>query len=83
MQRVFISGLRPETASDDKPQTSLGMYIDAQVAAMLELDRVSNNNAGKNILELMIRFFTRPPPPEKYESMKDFLLYRREDAAVP
>ncbi|CAG8390390.1 unnamed protein product [Penicillium salamii] len=34
------------------------------------------------MIQQMVRFFTRPPPP-RYKDMEEFLLYRHEDAAVP
>ncbi|KOS18748.1 Fusicoccadiene synthase [Escovopsis weberi] len=82
LHRVFITRLKPETASVDEPQTSLEKLVDAAVTEMLELDRLNNNHAGRRTLELIIGFFSRPAPPDKYESLEDFLVYRREDAAV-
>lgn len=50
---------------------------------ILEVDRATGNTAGRELIELMVRFLSRPPPPEKYHSLREFLSYRHEDAALP
>ena len=85
VQDEFISRMRPENsgAMADKPRSSLKYLIDQAISEIIELDRVSGNNAGQEMIDLMIRFFTRLPPPTEYKNLEDFLLYRHEDAAVP
>ncbi|KAJ6061414.1 uncharacterized protein N7446_005534 [Penicillium canescens] len=83
VQEEFVSRMKPDFNGDDKPRTILQSMIDQAIQEIMELDRECGNNAGQDMIDLMIRFFTRPPPPAKYNDMEEFLLYRHEDAAVP
>ncbi|RCI09985.1 hypothetical protein L249_8495 [Ophiocordyceps polyrhachis-furcata BCC 54312] len=83
VQQVFVDRMRPGRNPTGDHMSSLESIIDRTMARILELDEESGNNAGRDMIDLMIRFFTRPAPPDKYDSMEDFLLYRHEDAAVP
>lgn len=56
--------------------------IDEVIVEILELDLRSNSQSGKQMLEELVKFFSRPAPPSKYSTMRDFLLYRHEDAGV-
>lgn len=75
--------MQPGANCNDRPRSSLESKIDETIAEILELDRKHGNNAGEEMIELMIRFFSRPGPPKEYKNMEEFLLYRHEDAAVP
>lgn len=75
--------MKPNFECGDKPRTILQSMIDHAIQEIMSLDRDCGNNAGQDMIDLMIRFFTRPPPPENYNNMEEFLLYRHEDAAVP
>ncbi|RDA92444.1 hypothetical protein CP533_6459 [Ophiocordyceps camponoti-saundersi (nom. inval.)] len=83
VQEVFVDRMRPESHRNAGHKSSLESMIEKIITRILELDEQSGNDAGRDMIELMVRFFTRPAPPEKYDSMEDFLLYRIEDAAVP
>ncbi|KAJ6047850.1 hypothetical protein N7499_000567 [Penicillium canescens] len=48
-----------------------------------EVDAASGNNVGQEMIEQMVEFFLRPPPPKEYKNMEEFLLYRHVDAALP
>lgn len=63
-------------------QEGVQRLIDSTIADILEVDRKNNNNIGKEMIELMVRFFTRPEPPASYANLREFLLYRHKDAAV-
>lgn len=75
--------MRPRSNTTTLPETKLQELIDKTIEEIHEVDRVSGNTAGQEMLELMVRFFSRPPPPKQYKDMEEFLLYRHEDAAVP
>jgi hypothetical protein len=75
--------MKPDFNAGGKPRTILQSMIDQAIQEIVELDHVCGNNAGQDMINLMIRFFIRPPPPAKYNDMEEFLLYRHEDAAVP
>ena len=66
----------------DDPKSSLNSLIDDTTAEILDLDRNNGNDSGREMLDEMVRFFGRPPPPDKYNNMEEFLLYRHQDAAV-
>ncbi|KAF3396683.1 hypothetical protein DPV78_008181 [Talaromyces pinophilus] len=83
VQDEFVARMQPGYIDTKNFKSDLQLLIDKTVAEILKLDQDNGNNAGQDMLELMIRFFTRPPPPKKYTSMEEFLLYRHEDAAVP
>ncbi|RDA87821.1 hypothetical protein CP532_2963 [Ophiocordyceps camponoti-leonardi (nom. inval.)] len=85
VQEVFVDRMRPEKShrSNGDALSSLDSMIEKTIARILQLDEESGNDAGRDMIDLMVRFFTRPAPPEKYDSMEEFLLYRHEDAAVP
>ena len=70
------------TAAEEGKST-LHLMIDRAILEIKELDCVSGNAAGQEMIDLMVRFFMRPPPPNEYKDMEEFLLYRLEDAAVP
>ncbi|XP_044717143.1 putative Aristolochene synthase [Hirsutella rhossiliensis] len=80
---VFIERMQPSGSHTYGPESALQSLIDDTIAQILELDQENGNDSGRTMIEMMIRFFSRPPPPEKYDCMEDFLLYRHEDAAVP
>ncbi|KAF3482463.1 uncharacterized protein GIQ15_05222 [Arthroderma uncinatum] len=83
VQKVFISRMQPESNSNiHHPETTLESLIDETIAEIFELDRKNGNDAGRVMIEEMIRFFNRPGPPEKYNSMDDYLLYRHQDAGI-
>ncbi|KAJ5172263.1 hypothetical protein N7492_004856 [Penicillium capsulatum] len=82
IQQEFISRMNPDFDNGDKPRTTLQSMIDHAIQEIIELDHKYGNNAGQEMIDLMIRFFTRPPPPAKYNDMEEFLLYRHEDAAL-
>lgn len=75
--------MKPDFDRGNRPGTILQSMIDQAIQEILELDADSGNNAGQDMIDLMVRFFTRPPPPARYDDIEDFLLYRHEDAAVP
>lgn len=78
----FIVRMQPWLNNIDPPKTKVQEMIDQVIEEVLEVDRVSGNNAGQEMLEIMVRFFSRPPPPTQYKDMEQYLLYRHEDAAV-
>ena len=61
----------------------LHLGSDDTIEETLELDREGESDAGRVMIDLMLHFFTRPPPPASYNNMEEFLLYRHEDAAIP
>jgi hypothetical protein len=75
--------MRGGSTRDDAKQSLLQFMIDQALAEIRELDRISGNTAGQEMIDLMVAFFTRPPPPESYSNMDEYLVYRHEDAAVP
>jgi hypothetical protein len=64
-------------------RTDIQEIIETSVSDVLEMDRQNGNSNGREMISLMLRFFNRPAPPAKYQSLRDFLLYRHEDAAAP
>lgn len=66
----------------DGPKSSLHSLIDETTTEILDLDRNNGNDSGRKMLDEMVQFFSRPPPPDKYNNMEEFLRYRRQDAAV-
>ncbi|OJJ33320.1 hypothetical protein ASPWEDRAFT_30406 [Aspergillus wentii DTO 134E9] len=83
VQNQFVARMQPGFKSNDEPKSFLQMMIDQAIEEIQELDRVSGNNGGQEMIDLMVQFFTRPPPPKQYKDLEEFLLYRHEDAAVP
>ncbi|KAJ5986379.1 hypothetical protein N7451_010744 [Penicillium sp. IBT 35674x] len=79
----FISRMQPEFSDNSKAKSPLKYLIDQAISEIRELDSASGNNAGQEMIDLMIQFFKRPPPPQDYKNLEEFLLYRHEDAAVP
>ncbi|KFZ14995.1 hypothetical protein V502_05825 [Pseudogymnoascus sp. VKM F-4520 (FW-2644)] len=82
IQEVFVARMHVGRNLPDDPKSSLHSLIDDTTAEILDLDRNNGNDSGKKMLEEMVRFFSRPPPPDKYNNMEEFLQYRRQDAAV-
>lgn len=83
VQEVFVARMRPGGKYIGGSKSSLQSLIDHTIAEILQLDQHHENDSGKTMIDVMVRFFNRPPPPEKYNSLEEFLLYRHEDAAVP
>ncbi|KFY94603.1 hypothetical protein V500_03145 [Pseudogymnoascus sp. VKM F-4518 (FW-2643)] len=82
IQEVFIARMEVGRNLLDDPKSSLHSLIDDTTAEILDLDRNNGNDSGREMLDEMVRFFGRPPPPDKYNNMEEFLLYRHQDAAV-
>ncbi|KFY93583.1 hypothetical protein V500_03648 [Pseudogymnoascus sp. VKM F-4518 (FW-2643)] len=82
IQEVFVARMQIGKNLPDDPKSTLHSLIDDMTAEILDLDRNNGNDSGREMLDEMVRFFGRPPPPEKYNNMEDFLLYRHEDAAI-
>jgi hypothetical protein len=57
--------------------------IDQTMLEIREVDAASGNNVGQEMIEQMVEFFLRPPPPKEYKNMEEFLLYRHMDAGLP
>lgn len=74
--------MRQESMLPDDHRSALQLLIGNKIKEILDLDLVSGNNSGKVLVEQMVQFFCRAPPPDKYNSLRDFLSYRHEDAAV-
>ncbi|KAJ6009039.1 hypothetical protein N7522_004055 [Penicillium canescens] len=83
VQDEFIARMQPRLNNIASPKTKLQVLIDQAIEEIYGVDRASGNTAGQEMLELMVRFFSRPPPPTQYKDMEEFLLYRHVDAAVP
>lgn len=83
VQEAFIARMKPGFENSDKSRTMLQVMIDDTIEETLELDRECESDAGRVMIDLMLHFFTRPPPPASYNNMEEFLLYRHEDAAIP
>lgn len=83
MNDEFIARMEPGFSYNNEPRSFLKLLIDQAILDIRELDSISGNNAGQEMIDLMIRFFKRPPPPEEYKNLEEFLMYRHEDAAVP
>ena len=83
VQDDFVARMRPGFNSGKAPKSALHYLTDQIMEETHELDRVSGNTAGREMVDLMVRFFTRSRPPKKYHDMEEFLLYRHEDAAIP
>lgn len=75
--------MRPGYQPNEQTRTPLQLLIDNAMNEIRSLDCGAGNNAGEEMIDLMVRFFERPPPPKDFPNMEDFLLYRHEDAAVP
>ncbi|KAK2594899.1 hypothetical protein QQS21_007398 [Conoideocrella luteorostrata] len=83
VQKAFIQRMQPEACNDSTVKSFLENMIDNTIMEILQIDKLNGNNSGRDMIELMIRFFNRPPPPSTYRNIEEFLLYRHEDAAVP
>ncbi|KAF3020906.1 hypothetical protein E8E14_000457 [Neopestalotiopsis sp. 37M] len=84
IQKAFISRMDPVHEHDaGVDRTDIQEIIETSVSDVLEMDRQNGNSNGREMISLMLRFFNRPAPPAKYHSLRDFLLYRHEDAAAP
>lgn len=79
----FIVRMQPRLNNIVSPKTKMQELIDQVIEEIYEVDRVSGNTAGQEMLEMMVRFFSRSSPPTQYKDMEEYLLYRHEDAAVP
>ncbi|KAJ5216389.1 uncharacterized protein N7498_002796 [Penicillium cinerascens] len=79
----FIARMESGFSHTNEPRSFLKLLIDQVILDIRELDSISGNNAGQEMIDLMIRFFKRPPPPEQYKNLEEFLTYRHEDAAIP
>lgn len=79
----FIVRMQPRLNNIVSPKTKMQELIDQVIEEIYEVDRVSGNTAGQEMLEMMVRFFNRSSPPTQYKDMEEYLLYRHEDAAVP
>ncbi|CRG87145.1 hypothetical protein PISL3812_04160 [Talaromyces islandicus] len=79
----FVSRMTSGITSSDEPKSTLQSLIDQAILDIRKTDFVSGNTAGQEMIDMMVRFFSRPPPPTEYKDMEEFLLYRHEDAAVP
>ncbi|PWY90688.1 hypothetical protein BO70DRAFT_75875 [Aspergillus heteromorphus CBS 117.55] len=78
----YVDRMRPDLQDRKPPVSALQADIDRTVDEILELDRTSGNTAGQELLENVVRFFTRPPPPSKYKNMEEYMKYRHEDIAI-
>ncbi|PFH57673.1 hypothetical protein XA68_14701 [Ophiocordyceps unilateralis] len=84
VEETLIECMRPDRKRKVGHESSPALImIERTIAEILELDERNGNNAGRDMIERMIRFFTRPAPPPRFNSMDEFLLHRHEDAAVP
>ena len=78
----FIVRMQPLLNNIGSPKTKVQEMIDQVIEEIHEVDRISGNTGGQEMLEMMVRFFSRPPPPTQYKDMEEYLLYRHEDAAL-
>ncbi|PLB41613.1 terpene synthase family protein [Aspergillus candidus] len=83
VKSLFVDRMRPGYQPNEQTRTPLQLLIDNAMNEIRSLDCGAGNNAGEEMIDLMVRFFERPPPPKDFPNMEDFLLYRHEDAAVP
>jgi hypothetical protein len=74
----MLPGWKGDLGSPSKMQS----LIDEIIAGLHEQDRQYGNPAGLEVIETMVRFFRRPPPPESFPNLREFLDYRHEDAGV-
>lgn len=82
IQDAFVSRMRPGLR-DPGSKSPLLRLVDDTIVEILQLDHDGDNSSGREMIERMVQFFNRPPPPKHYNNMEEFLLYRHEDAAVP
>ncbi|KAK6810861.1 hypothetical protein RU639_013599 [Aspergillus parasiticus] len=83
VQTHFMDRMRGDSTRHDTKPSLLKSMIDETLAEIRELDRISGNTAGQEMIDFMVASFTRTTPPEGYNDLEEFLLYRHKDAAVP
>ncbi|KAE8153365.1 isoprenoid synthase domain-containing protein [Aspergillus avenaceus] len=83
VQEEFISRMRPNFDNGKRPKSILQGMIDRTIQDFQEMDRLSGNNTGQEVIDLMVRFLDRPFPPDQWKDMDEYLLYRNEDTAMP
>ncbi|PYI04101.1 hypothetical protein BO78DRAFT_321184 [Aspergillus sclerotiicarbonarius CBS 121057] len=83
VQELFLNRMRTDSACDNSSPSRVQAFIDQALTDIRELDHVSGNTAGQELIDSMVRFFSHPPPPENYSNMEEFLSYRNEDAGLP
>ncbi|PYH96539.1 hypothetical protein BO71DRAFT_174421 [Aspergillus ellipticus CBS 707.79] len=78
----YVDRMRPDLKERKPPMSALQADIDQTVDEILELDRISGNTAGKELLDDVVNFFSRPAPPMTYRNMEEYMQYRHEDIAI-
>ena len=83
MKDDFIARMQPGFIATGKHTSTFQSMIDETMSEIREIDAAAGNKVGQEMIEQMVEFFPRPPPPKEYKNMEDFLLYRHVDAGLP
>ncbi|KAI0126219.1 isoprenoid synthase domain-containing protein [Xylariales sp. AK1849] len=78
LQQTFVSRLVGEK-NECSSTTPLQIFFDESINGL----RHHADTGGQDVLQFMVEFFLNPrPPQETFSNLREFLMYRREDAAV-
>ncbi|XWW97527.1 hypothetical protein V2A60_005511 [Cordyceps javanica] len=84
IEGTFIRSMQPNLPPEmSRGKGTIQSIIRNSISDILALDKVSGKDNGRQMIDRMVQFFTRPPPPDSFSTLRAFLDYRHEDAAAP
>ncbi|KAK5995386.1 Terpene cyclase 6-like protein [Cladobotryum mycophilum] len=75
----FIYRMKSGFTPTEDHRSPLILLIDQIMTEIKQLDHETGNTCGHRLLDTVLAFFLRPPPPKEYKDMDDFFFYRHQD----